>query len=200
MSADVVWSGAPDTVEGGSPRRPVNRWVVRGIAVVAVLAVVVALGVPWLDRRQRSHELAALTGCVATGQSAVDYADASLRGMTQYISAGLGSAIDTEVRLSMFSLLSQAASAGVPGLDAAVRTCSNVHVKTDHQAVVEAKGAYLRWLTAKDAFYQAITKDPRVARSTPPVHAELFDDARRALLASSSDAARQRDIESALAT
>ncbi len=199
MSADVVWLGADDTVEGGSRRPPLNRWLVRAVAAGVVIAVAVALIVPWLDRRQRSHELAALTSCVKTGQSAVDYADASLRGMSQYISAGLGSSDSAEVRRSMFGLLSQAANAGAPGLDAAVRSCTAVHVKADHHPVVAAKAAYVRWLGAKDVFYQAIAKDARVARATPPVHAELFEDARRALLASSTDPDRLRDLQSALA-
>lgn len=199
MGADVVWSGAPDMVEGGSSRPPVNRWLVRAVVALVVVALAVALLVPWLDRRQRTRELAALTSCVASGQSAVDYADASLRGMAQYISAGLGSSDSAEVRRSMFGLLSQAASAGVPGLDAAVRSCGQVHVKSDHREVIAAKVAYVRWLGAKDAFYNAIAKDARVARFTPPVHAELFDDARRALLASSSDPGRLRDLRSALA-
>jgi hypothetical protein len=199
MSADVVWLGAPDQVEGGPRRAPVNRWVVRTVVALVVIAVAAALVLPWLDRRQRSQELAALTGCVATGQSAVDYANASLRGMTQYISAGLGSAIDTDVRRSMFGLLSQAASAGVPALDAAVRSCTSVSVKPSHHQVVDAKAAYVRWLAAKDAFFRAIVKDPRVARSTPPAHAELFDDARRALLAASTDAGRLQALRSVLA-
>ncbi len=130
----------------------------------------------------------------------MDYADASLRGMSQYISAGLGSSDSAEVRRSMFGLLSQAASAGVPGLDAAVRSCDQVRVKSSHQQVVAAKAAYVRWLTAKDTFYQGIAKDARVARFTPPVHAELFDDARRALLAASTDQGRLRHLQSALAT
>jgi hypothetical protein len=199
MSADVVSSGAPDLVEGGSSRAPLNRWVLRALAALVVIAVAVALAVPWLDRRERSQELTALTSCVANGQEAVNYADASLRGMSQYISAGLGSSDSAQVRRSMFGLLSQAASAGVPGLDAAVRSCNRVQVKSGHREVVEARTAYLRWLAAKDAFYQAIVKDARVARFSPPVHAELFDDARQALLDSSTDPGRQRAFESALA-
>src|SRR3954468_2575899 len=199
MGADVVWVGAADQVEGGSSRPPLHPWVIRSVAAAAAVAIVAALSVPWLDRRQRGSELAALTRCVTDGQGAVSYADASLRGMEQYISAGLGSSDSVQVRRTMFSLLSQAASAGLPGLDEALRSCDHVRVKSGHHEVAEAKLAYVRWLGAKDAFYQAIVTDAGVARATPPIHAELFDEARRALLASSRDPQRVRELQSALA-
>ena len=199
MSADVVWSGAPDSSRGVAPAAGQPCGCFAGWRHWSSSRLAVAAAVPWLDHRQRSRELAALTSCVVDGQSAVNYADASLRGMAQYISAGLGSSDSAEVRRSMFGLLSQAASAGVPGLDGALRSCAAVHVEADHHAVVDAKAAYLRWLGAKDAFYRAITQDARVARATPPVHAELLADATRALLASSTDPGRLRSLQSALA-
>jgi hypothetical protein len=186
-----------DVLEGGrDPGR--SPWVARAVVAVVVGVALVVTAVPWLARHRAQQEYDALARCVSVGQSAVVYADAALAGMEQYIGHGLSSANTPDLRRSLLSLLSSSAATAEPSLQQALRSCKGVHIAGSHRATANARAAYVSYLQAEADFYAAVAADARAARFTPPEHALLLAEARRALFAASPTPKARAEIDDTL--
>ncbi len=140
-----------------------DPWPWRRITTLLLVGAVAVGAVVGLDGWARQREEAALAGCVAAADAAVDRAWEPIVAMAGYVRPTLAQVPDGSTRSGIFDLVAGEAQGGEQLVAAAGKGCADVAVWWHHRDLRRQQDACASALAAEADRLAAVARDGRAA-------------------------------------